>query len=66
MVKLNRCRIRFIKKFIDINIIYIENSSGIYANMTTAVYSHPEVVPTLLRQNVDYSFYFVLMGKFNT
>ena len=33
--------------------------------MTTAVYSHPEVVPTPLRQNVDYSFYFVLMGKFN-
>ena len=47
------------------NITFVENSSGTYANMTTAVYSHPEVVPTLLRQNVDYSFYFVLMGKFN-
>ena len=48
------------------NITFVENSSGTYANMTTAVYSHPEVVPTILRQNVDYSFYFVLMGKFNT
>ena len=48
------------------NITFVENSSGTYANMTTAVYSHPEVVPTLLRQNVDYSFYFVLMGKSNT
>ena len=45
------------------NITFVENSSGTYANMTTAVYSHPEVVPTPLRQNVDYSFYFVLMGK---
>ena len=47
------------------NITFVENSSGTYANMTTAVYSHPEVVPTPLRQNVDYSFYFVLMGKLN-
>ena len=54
------------KIIIDMNITFVENSSGTYANMTTAVYSHPEVVPTLLRQNVDYSFYFVLMGKFNT
>ena len=38
-----------------------ENSSGTYANLTTTVML-PEVQPTLLRQNVDYSFYFVLMG----
>ena len=40
----------------------LENSTGTYVNMTKAVYSYPEVQPTELRQDVDYSFYFVLMG----
>ena len=30
--------------------------------MTEVVYAYPEVQPTELRQDVDYSFYFVLMG----
>ena len=39
------------------------NSTGTYVNVTKTVYSYPEVQPTALRQDVDYSFYFVLMGK---
>ena len=44
------------------NFIILENSTGTYVNMTKAVYAYPEVQPTELRQDVDYSFYFVLMG----
>ena len=44
------------------NFIILENSTGTYLNMTKAVYAYPEVQPTELRQDVDYSFYFVLMG----
>merc|ERR1712061_282928 len=41
----------------------LENSTGTYVNVTTVVYSFPEVQPTTLRQDVDYSFYFVLMAN---
>ena len=44
------------------NFIILENSTGTYVNSTKAVYAYPEVQPTELRQDVDYSFYFVLMG----
>merc|ERR1719414_703517 len=37
----------------------LENSTGTYVNVTKVVYSFPEVQPTTLRQDVDYSFYFV-------